>query len=129
MSKLFNIPPNQVKVVFIISKELESNFMSFLSKLLPGQIKSNLDLVNKLEILGTLLIKEDDLRLEKLFDKLYEVAGVVYYYVGTKHLLKPELVDIFNKITYVKKDQWTDFNNVYKNMYGQTFEELLKEIK
>lgn len=130
MSKPFNISPNQVKVVFILNDITESAFLSFLFSLGTTYVERDLgQWAAKLEPYGIILIKDNDSRLEKLFAGMYEIWGGTYYYVGTNYLLKPEHVDIFNKNIFVGKSQWTEFNLIYKNQYGQTFEELLKEIK
>lgn len=129
-SKMFNISPNQVKVLIVTSKVTEDAFLSFLFNLGTSWIERDYEsLAKRFENYNILLIRDDDSRLERVFRALYEVPGIFYYYVGTKHLLTPDNVDIFNKFIYVNKEQWKDFNATYKNVHGLTFEQLLKEIK
>ena len=131
MSKLFNISPNQVRVVFIVHKDLEDNFLSFLfDQCAYSYVEREWDQVaQRLESIGTIIIKNDDTRLETLFSKFYETTGIVYYFVGSKHLLTTTTVDPFIHGIYVSKEQWKDFNSLYKNMYGLSFNEHIKEIK
>lgn len=127
---MFNISPNEVRVVFIVNSNTEDKFLSYLFNLGYSWLEREFDDVSKrLETIGTLLIRDNDSRIEKVFRKFYEVSGITYYFVGTKHLCAPVTVDPFIHNIYVSSDQWKDFNRMYENMYGISFNEHLKQIK
>lgn len=130
MSKPFNISPNQVKIVIIVSRELEDKFMSFLFNLGYSYVERDLTLLAiKLELYGIILIREDDTRVARLFKALYDVCDVTYYVIGAKHLLTSDTVDPFIHNIFVNKDQWKEFNSACKNLYGKSFEQFLEEIR
>jgi len=127
---MFRVKPEEVKLIFIVSKVAEDSFLSFLFNLGYSWIERDFDqLSNRLEGYGVLLLKEEDTRLPKVFKKFYDKPSIIYYFVGTTHLMTEDNIDIFLQHLFVKKEQWSYFNQIYKNIYGQTFEELLNEIK
>lgn len=128
---MFSISPNQVRVIIIISQQLESSFLSFLFDTCQySWIERDFTSVSKkLESIGTILIKEDDTRLERVFRKFYEVSGIIYYFIGTNNLLSTTTVDPFIHGIYIQKDQWKQFDSFYKKMYGMSFNDHIKEIK
>lgn len=127
---MFNIKPNEVRVIFIVNNDSEDKFLSFLFDLGYSWLEREFDDVSKrLESIGTILIKDTDSRVEKIFSKFYEVSGITYYFVGTKHLCATVTVDPFIHNLYVSSSQWEDFNRMYKNMYGISYNEHLKQVK
>lgn len=128
--KLFNIPPNQVKAVFIVSDKAEDSFLSFLFDLGQSWVERDFNsLSSKLEPHGVLLLNQNDSRLSNLFAKLYESFGITYYFVGSEHLLTNTNVDIFIHNTFVGREQWKEFLHCFKNQNGINFLDILKEIK
>lgn len=124
---MFNISPNQVKSVFIVSDATEDSFLSFLFDLGQSWIERDFDsLSKKLELNGVLLLRENDVRLSKLFERLYEVVGVTYYFVGTHHLCTPDTVDPFIHNIFTRKNQWKEFVHCFKNQNGIDFNEIIK---
>lgn len=130
MSKPFNISPNQVKAVIIVSKKLEDNFLSFLFNLGYSWIERDFNQLSiRLEPHGIILIQEEDSRLQRLFTRLYNLPGVFYYCIGTRHLLTVETVDPFIHNIFVEKDHWKEFNDSFKNLHTVSFEQILEEVK
>ena len=128
--KKFNIPPNQVKTVFIVSDKAQDSFLSFLFDLGQSWVERDFNsLSSKLEPYGVLMLNQNDSRLSNLFAKLYESFGITYYFVGSEHLLTNSNVDIFIHNTFVGKKQWKEFLHCFKNQYGRDFLDILKEIK
>ena len=69
---MFNIPPNEVKLVFIVNKIIEDQFLEFLRTYEYTWLEKDFTKIsNELEKYGILLIYEDDSRLPRLFEKLY----------------------------------------------------------
>lgn len=128
---MFNIPPNKVRTIFIVSKNLQEQFLSFLFDVTQySWIERDFTQVaTRLEQIGAILISDDDIRLPKIFHKFYEVGGIIYYFIGSKHLCIHPNVSPFEHELFVRKDQWDRFNSFYKNTYGLTFNEHIKEIK
>lgn len=127
---MFKIPPDKVRVIFIVNDKTEDLFLSFLFDLGYSWIERDFDtLATKLETIGTLLLRDTDTRLKKVFDKFYQTSGIVYYFIGTKEWFRPDTVDIYSHALYVSKDQWKDFNNYYRLQYGITYNDHLKEMK
>lgn len=124
---MFNIPSNQVKTVFIVSKQNEDTFMSFLFDLGQSWVERDFDSIfSKLEPHGVLILKENDNRLPKVFTRLYEVVGITYYCVGTEHLLTTSTVDPFIHNIFTRRNQWKEFLHCFKNQHGVDFLDLLK---
>lgn len=126
---MFKIPPNQVKVIFIVHKDYEETFLSFLfNETQYSWIERDFDGVSsKLESKGILLLRNDDVRLDKVFTKFYEVPGITYYFVGSKYLLTTTTVDPFIHNLFVNKTQFKEFVHTFKNMYGISFNEYIKD--
>ncbi len=123
---MFNIPPNKIKTVFIVSKEKEDSFLSFMFDLGQSWVERDFDfLFKKLEPHGVLLLRENDVRLSKVFQKLYDVVGVTYYTVGAEHLLGTSTVDPFIHNLFTTSKQWKEFEHCFKNQHGITFKQLL----
>jgi len=127
---MFNIPPNEVKLVFIVNKIIEDQFLEFLRTYEYTWLEKDFTKIsNELEKYGILLIYEDDSRLPRLFEKLYNFY-VIYYAIGAHHLFTSSTVDPFNHDIYVKKDQFNLFLKRFKEVYEMDFiDDILKSIK
>lgn len=127
---MFNIHPSKVKVIFFVTRDKEDAFLSFLFNLGYTWIEKDFNsLAKRFEPFGIILIRDDDTRIKKLFERFLESSNVIYYSIGANHLLTVDTIDPFIHTIFVNSKQWSTFNEVFKNINGQTFEELLKEIK
>ena len=127
---MFSVHPDRVKVIFFVSRDKEDMFLSFLFNLGYSWIERDFNSLSKrLEPFGIILIRDDDTRIEKLFNRFIESSNVIYYAVGANHLFTVDTIDPFIHTIFVNSSQWQVFNDVFKNLHGETFEELLNKIK
>jgi hypothetical protein len=127
---LFKVPPEKIKCIFIVSRRREDSFLSFIFNLGYSWVERDFDdLACKLEDYGILLLRNDDNRLQRVFDKFYESIGITYYFVDSEHLLTSNNIDIFVHNAFVSSKQWKEFLHCFKNQNGVDFNNILKEIK
>ena len=127
---LFKIHPEKVKCIFVVSRRREDSFLSFIFNLGYSWVERDFDdLASKLEDYGILLSRNDDNRLQRVFDKFYESIGITYYFVDSEHLLTSNNIDIFIHNIFVDKTQWKEFLHCFKNHHGIDFLDILKEIR
>lgn len=127
---LFKVPPEEVGCIFIVSRRREDSFLSFIFNLGYSWVERDFDdLAYKLEDYGILLLRNDDNRLQRVFDKFYESIGITYYFVDSEHLLTSNNIDIFVHNAFINSKQWKEFLHCFKNQNGIGFLDILKEIK
>jgi len=127
---LFRVPPTEVKCVFIVSRRKEDAFLSFIFNLGYSWIERDFDtLAYKLEDRGILLLRNDDVRLQRIFDKFKQSSAVAYYFVDSEHLLTRDNIDVFLHNAFVNSKQWNEFLHCFKNQNSVSFLDILNEIK
>lgn len=127
---LFKIPPEKVKCIFIVSRKREDSFLSFIFNLGYSWVERDFDtLAYKLEEHGILLLRNDSIKLRKVFDKFFQNPAVSYYFVDSEHLLTSNNIDVFLHNTFVNSKQWGEFLHCFRNQNGVDFNNILKEIK
>lgn len=123
------IAPTDVRVVIIVNPKFEDDFLEHIFKLGYHWFHKDFEkLKDHLETKGTILIRTDDPFLDRLCARLDkdDCIGKIFYLVACKYLLY-EKINYISHYTMSGRNEWGELNIWYKNIYGNSFNDELKE--